>query len=816
MMTREMMTREMMKGVLMSAVLVVAVGARAFPQGDGSTSLLPSHSVSVPPATVVSSVLLDQYCSACHDDDLRSGGFALSELNLEQPRETAEQLEKVILKLNAGMMPPPGMPRPEAAAIDDFVAELEGAIDAAAAADPNPGRPILHRLNRTEYSNAVRDLLSLEIDAESYLPPDDMSEGYDNMSDVLTISPALLQSYMGTSGKISRMAVGDPEAAPVVETYVVPQAFSQMRHVPGTPFGTRGGTLVRHNFPADGEYTFWMSFYYASIGPLFGDNIPAEGEQIEVAIDGVRVALLDIPRKIKTVDDVRTEPIKVRAGPHDVSATFIERGAGPVEDFVMPFERVLVDLSTGHFPGLTGLPHLRNLGINGPYNVTGVSPIPSHEKIFVCRPADDTEETSCARQIVSKLARQAFRRPVTDQDVEPLISYFRSGREQGDFDAGIRLALQAILADPEFLFRFERDPEGAEPGTNHRTTDLELASRLSYFLWSSAPDDELITVAAEARLSDPAVLEQQVRRMLANPKVETLSTNFASHWLRLQNLKDIHPDAYLFPDWDYNLTQSMRRETEMFFDSIVREDRSIIDLLDGDYTFVDGRLARHYEVPNVVGNRFRRVGRVNGERRGLLGQGSILTLTSMANRTSPVLRGAWIMEVILGTPPPNPPANVPPLEENETGQKLLSVRERLESHRANPACGACHNIMDPLGFSLENFDAVGAWRAKDSGFPIDPSGTLFDGTDLAGPSGLREYLLRNQDLFVTNFTRNLLMYALGRVLHHYDMTTVREIVRRAGAEDNRFSSFVMAIVNSTPFQFRRVEAPLTEEDAARH
>ena len=804
----------MMERMLPSAVVVIVSAAMAFAQADGSISMLGSHRASAQPPAAVNSALLDQYCSACHDDDLRSGGFALSELDLEQPGEAAERLEKVILKLKAGMMPPPGMPRPEAAAIDAFVAELETSIDAAAAADPNPGRPILHRLNRTEYSNSIRDLLGLEINAESYLPPDDMSEGYDNMSDVLTISPVLLESYMGTAGKISRMAVGDPEAAPVVETYVVPQAFSQMRHVPGTPFGMRGGTVVRHNFPADGEYTFWMSFYYASIGPLFGDNIPAEGEQIEVAIDGERVALLDIPRDIKTVDDVRTEPIKVTAGPHDVSAAFIERGVGPVEDFVMPFERVLVDLSTGHFPGLTGLPHLRNLGINGPYNVTGVSPIPSHEKIFVCHPDDHTEEISCAREIVSKLARQAFRRPVTDQDVDQLMFYFRSGREQGDFDAGIRLALQALLADPEFLFRFERDPEGAEPGTNHRITDLELASRLSYFLWSSAPDDELITVAAERQLSDPAILEQQVRRMLASRKAETLSTNFASHWLRLQNLKDIHPDAYLFPDWDYNLTQAMRRETELFFNSIVREDRDIIDLLDADYTFVDGRLARHYGVPNVVGSRFRRVGRSNSERRGLLGQGSILTLTSMANRTSPVLRGAWIMEVILGTPPPNPPANVPPLKENETGQKLLSVRERLELHRASPVCGACHNIIDPLGYSLENFDAVGAWRTKDSGFDIDPSGTLFDGTPIAGPTDLREYLLRNQDLFVKNFTRNLLMYAMGRVLHHTDMFAVREIVRHAGAEDNRFSSFVMAIVNSTQFQMRRVEGLPMEEDAA--
>jgi len=754
--------------------------------------------------------LFDQYCVSCHNDRTRQGDLSLADVDPGHPAEHTAVLEKVILKLRAGLMPPPRRPRPDEATLEGFVDGLEREIDRAAVADPNPGRPVLHRLNRTEYGNAVRDLLGLEVNVEALLPPDDMSQGYDNMSDVLTVSPALLEGYISAAGKISRLAVGDPGATPLVETYLIPQAVSQMSRVPGAPFGTRGGTVVTHNFPADGEYIFRMSFYYSSIGPVFGDNIPAEGEQIEIAVNGERVALLDFDRKMKTTEDLRTPPIRIAAGPQTISAAFIQRAAGPVQDFVMPFERALADLSTGHFPGLTGLPHLRNLGIDGPYDVTGVSETASRQLIFSCRPetatATASDELPCAREIIARLARKAFRRPITDRDLAHLLGLYDSGRAEADFDSGVRTALQAILADPEFVFRFERTPSGVDAGASYRVSDLELASRLSFFLWSSIPDEPLLAAAELGRLSDPAELGRQTRRMLDDPRSETLSTNFASHWLRLQNLRDAHPDVYLFPDWDQNLNRSMQRETELFFDSIVREDRSLLDLLAADYTFVDQRLATHYAIPNIVGPRFRRVSIADEQRRGLLGHASILTLTSVSNRTSPVIRGAWVLDVLLGTPPPKPPANVPPLEENETGRQHLSVRERTVEHRANAFCATCHNIIDPVGFSLENFDAIGAWRTKDSGFPVDPSGTLYEGTPVDGAVSLRRFLLDNQGLFLSNFTRNLLMYASGRVFQPYDMPAVRAIVRDAAQQDHRFSAYVMGVVTSTPFQMRRADA----------
>ena len=765
----------------------------------------PSTSSSSASFSVGRKALVDDYCVTCHNDDMRLGNFSLETVDLAAPGSFAEPLEKVALKLRAGMMPPAGMPRPDAADLEAFIAGLESSIDADAAAKPNPGRPVLHRLNRTEYKNVIRDLLALDVNVQSLLPPDDMSQGYDNMSDVLTISPTLLDGYIRAAGKLSRLAVGDPGAAPAVETYVVPQAISQLRHVDGAPFGTRGGLVVRHHFPADAEYVIVVAFYHRSLGEIFGDNKPAEGEQVEIAVNGERVAIFDIDRKMRETDSLRTPPLRIKAGPQTISAAFVQRVEGPVQDFVMPFERALADLSTGNVAGLTGLPHLKTLGIDGPYNATGVSDTESRRRIFSCHPATASAEASCADEIFSNLARRAFRRPATEDDLGRLMPLYESARGLSGFEAGITAGLQAILADPEFLFRFERTPRAVAPGENYRVSDLELASRLSFFLWSSAPDDELISLASERKLGNPAVVDQQVRRMLVDPRSEALSTSFATHWLHLQNLEDAHPDVYLFPDWDYNLTVSMRRETELLFDSIVREDRSVFDLLTADYTFADERLAKHYGIPNVIGNRFRRVPVVDENRRGLLGQGSILTLTSLANRTSPVVRGAWILDVLLGTPAPRPPANVPPLKENETGGKHLSVRERLEEHRANPACSACHAIMDPLGYSLENFDAVGAWRFKDSGFDIEPSGSLFDGTEVNGPGGLRRYLLDSETLYLRNFTRHLLMYALGRVVQHYDMPTVRAIAREAAENDHRFSSIVLGIVKSAPFRLRRAE-----------
>lgn len=753
--------------------------------------------------------LLRQYCAACHNDRTRTGGLSLDGADPDRPELDPGTFEQVILKLRTGVMPPEGRPRPEAPVIAAFIDQLEARLDRAAAAAPNPGRPILHRLNRTEYANAVRDLFGLEIDTTSLLPADDMSQGYDNMSDVLTVSPTLLESYLTAAGRIARMALGDPEATPSVDTYVVPQAFSQMRHVPGTPFGTRGGMAVTHNFPADGDYVFRLSFYFASIGAFFGDNIPAEGEQIEIAVNGERVALLDLDRKMRTTDVLRTEPIPIRAGPQRISASFIQRAAGPVQDFVMPFDQALADLSTGHFPGLTGLPHLRNLGIDGPYDVTGVSETPIRLQLLACRPEPDATpgaEAACADELLSRVARRAFRRPLTDSDRERLLGFYDEARGDAGHEAGIRMGLQAILADPEFLFRFERTPPGVAPGENHPLSDLELAARLSFFLWSSLPDEELIDVAAVGRLSDRDVLQAQVRRMLADPRAESLSTNFASHWLRLQNLQDVHPDVFLYPNWDLKLNASMRRETEMLFDSIVRADRSVTDLISADYTFVDQRLAEHYGVPNVIGNRFRRIPVADDARRGVLGHASILSLTSLANRTSPVIRGAWILDVLLGAPPPRPPADVPPLDENEHGEEPATMRERLATHRASPACSSCHRIMDPVGFALENFGPTGAWRTRDGGEPIDAADVLFDGTEVAGPADVRRFIERHEESFVTNFTRNLLMFALGRVLEPTDMPAVREVVRRAAADEHRFSSFVTGIVASPPFTMRRADS----------
>jgi len=753
--------------------------------------------------------VLKRYCLGCHSGRMPSAGLSLEHVDPTDPVADVETFEKILLKLQTGMMPPSGSLQPDGDTRRSLIADLESRIDEAYEARPSPGRPVLHRLNRAEYANAVRDLLGVEVDVDGLLPADDMSQGYDNMSDVLTVSPTLLESYLTAAGKISRLVIGDPDATPTVETYVVPQAFSQMRHVPETPFGTRGGIAVRHHFPADGNYVFRLSFYFASIGAFFGDNIPAEGEQIEIAVNGERVALLDLNRKMRTTDVLRTVPISIKAGPQLISASFIQRAAGPVQDFVMPFDQALADLSTGHFPGLTGLPHLRNIGIDGPHEVTGVSPTPSRERVLTCRPSRNSEDTQCADQILSTIASRAFRRPLTEIDRNRLIEFFNTGRSEGDFEDGIRLGLQSILADPEFLFRFERTPDDIVPGENYTVSDLELASRLSFFLWSSIPDEELLAVAAAGQLSDSAELERQVLRMLADEKSKTLSTNFAAHWLRLQNLNDVRPDVFMYPNWDLNLTRSMRRETELLFDSIVRNDGNVMELVKADYTFVDQRLAEHYGLPGVIGNRFRRVTVADEARRGLLGHSSVLTLTSLANRTSPVIRGAWVMDVLLGTPPPRPPANVPPLDENEHGEVPSTMRERLALHRASPACASCHRIMDPIGFALENFDPIGAWRTRDSGMMIDASDRLFDGTAVDGPSSLRQYLEKSEDLFIGNFARNLMMFALGRVLQPTDMAAVRRVAERASTHDNEFSAFVLGIVSSPPFMMRQAEALAT-------
>ena len=755
---------------------------------------------------------LNQYCAYCHNDQLLRGNMTLTRLDLEHIDQTSELAEKAVRKLRVGLMPPPGMPRPNAEIVKAFAASLETAIDRAAAAHPNPGRPALHRLNRTEYANSVRDLVGVQVDVSALLPPDDMSHGFDNMADVLTVSPTLMEGYIRAAGRISREAVGEPEALPITSTYSIPRVASQNRHVDGTPFGTRGGLSVVHNFPADGDYVFKIGYYYTPTGPLFGVN-QGKGQQLEIAVNGERVALIDVnPALTLAKDGVKTPPIPIKAGEQRISASFLLKADGPIEDEFAMVEQTLVDVSAGAVPGVTTLPHLHELSITGPTNVTGVSDTPSRLKIFTCRPAAGSDEIPCARRIISALARQAYRRPVTDRDIEDLLNFYQTGRNQGSFDSGIRTAIQAILASPEFVFRFERVAPTAAPGSNVRISDLELASRLSYFLWSSAPDDQLLTAASQGKLKDPAVLQQQVRRMLADARSDALSTKFADQWLHLQNLNDANPDLYLFPNFDKTLAQSMKRESELLFDNVMREDHSVLDLLTADYTFVDERLARHYGIPNVMGGRFRQVPVTDDNRKGLLGHAGILMLTSTAIRTSPVQRGKWVMEVLLGTPPPPPPPNVPALPENSEGRtghiaKPLSVRERMEQHRADANCAGCHKLMDPIGFALENFDAVGVWRTNDSGLPIDAAGNMFDGAKLNGPASLRRAVLSHSDAFLGTFTENLLAYGLGRVIDYRDMPVVRAIDRDADKNNHRFSTYILGIVNSPPFQMRRTEEP---------
>ncbi len=748
---------------------------------------------------------IQQYCSGCHNERLKSGGFSWAGIDLTHPSSSAESIEKAIRKVRAGMMPPPGMPRPADSALKTFASSLEHSVDQAALANPNPGRPALHRLNRTEYGNVVRDLLGFEVDVKSLLPPDDMSHGFDNMSDVLTVSPTLMEGYMRAAGRISRLAVGDPEAAALTTTYSISRVISQTRHTEGSPWGTRGGTSVVHNFPADGDYVFKLGFYYSPTGPLFGLN-QGKGQQIEVAVNGERAALIDVDPNWKlATDGVKTKPIHIKAGPQRISASFLQIADGPIEDEIRMAEQSLVDVSAGTVPGITTLPHLHELSVTGPLKVAGISDTPSRRRIFVCHPAPGADEIACAKKIVSNLARQAYRHVPSANDIEALLGFYQSGRNNGDFETGIRTALQAILASPQFVFRFERQPAALEPGSVYRISDVELASRLAFFLWSSSPDEPLLAAAAAGTLHRPDTLEAQTRRMLADPRSEALTKNFAYQWLRLQNLRDVSPDLFEYPDFDRTLSLAMLQETEMLFDTIRRDDRPITELLDASYTFVNERLAMHYGIPNILGNRFRRVTLKDPNRYGLLGHGSVLMITSTATRTSPVQRGKYVMEVLLGTAPPAPPPNVPALKESAELAKPQSVRERLEEHRKNPACASCHKLMDPIGFALENFDVTGAWRANDSGSKIDSSGELFDGVKLDGPASLRRAILNHSDAFLGTFTENLLAYGLGRVVDYPDMPFVRQIEHEAARKENRFAAFVLGVVKSTPFQVRKAD-----------
>jgi hypothetical protein len=739
--------------------------------------------------------LLDQYCVTCHNQRVKTAGLMLDKMDVDHPSEGAEVWEKVVRKLRGGMMPPQGMPRPDKPTTDGFISWLETSLDRAAAAQPNPGRSPLHRLNRSEYANAIRDLLALNIDVTALLPADDEANGFDNIADVLKVSPSLLEQYLTASRQISSLAVGDPSTTPISQIYRVPPDLAQDEHIEGLPLGTRGGLLIHQNFPLDAQYDISVKLLRNIVGYITGLEWP---HQLEITVDGARVFLAPVggEEDNKMMDanlgiagdalDARLKArIPIKAGPRTVVVTFLRKNSAESVEPLQPFTRDL-DLQN-----MNGIPLIDYVDITGPFQATGPGDTPSRRQIFSCRPANTGEEMPCARKILTTLTRRAYRRPVTEKDLELPLRFYQDGRTGGSFDAGIEAALRLILADPKFLFRSESETPNI--------SDLALASRLSFFLWSSLPDDQLIEIAAQGKLKDQPVLEHQVKRMLADPRADALVSNFAGQWLFLRNLQSSVPDRDTFPDFDDNLRQAFRRETELFFASIMREDRSVLDLLNADYTFVNQRLAEHYGMPNIYGSQFRRVKLVDENRRGLLGQGSILTVTSYPNRTSPVLRGKWILENILGTPPPPPPPNVPALKENSEGSKPLPMRALLEEHRKNAACASCHRIMDPLGFSLENFDGIGQWRTKEPGGVVDASGQLADGTKVDGPGALRKALLSHPDQFVETMSEKLLTYALGRGLEYYDMPAVRSIAHDAARNNYRFTSLIMGIVNSTPF-----------------
>jgi hypothetical protein len=767
-------------------------------------------------AALPDQALVQKYCTTCHNDRAKTGGVSFEGVSVAEAGAHSEIWEKALVKLRGGMMPPQGMPKPDDAAMNAFIVSLENTLDAQARKSPDPGFKPVHRLNRTEYGNAIRDLLDLEVDVTDLLPADDESHGFDNIAGVLRVSPSLLEQYLSAAGKISSLAVGT-DTDLIRSAYRVPPDDSQEDHVEGLPLGTRGGLLFTHQFPQDAEYEFAVFLTRNIVGYMTGLEFP---HQLEITLDGERVFITQVggeadnlasdrnmSETANQIDARLKTKVKVSAGPHMVGVTFIRRNAAESDEPLQPHER------NHDLQDMNGLPLIDHVNVTGPFEPTGPGDTPSRRRIFACRPATDpaksrrsaqdiqASEVGCARTILSTIARRAYRRPVTDADMAPIMALYAEGRKKGNFDKGIEHGLRLVLANPKFIFRTETSP----PASTARVSDLELASRISFFLWSSIPDDTLLNLAAQNRLNQPAVLSQQVRRMLADQKARALVDNFASQWLLLRNLKNHVPTPGDFPNFDNELRQAFRRETELFVESIIREDRSVLDLLNANYTFVNERLARHYRIPNIYGSHFRRVTLKQDERRGLLGQGSILTVTSYPNRTSPVLRGKYILENILGTPPSPPPPNVDTTLEQKQGEEPKSVRALLEQHRRNPTCASCHRVMDPLGFALENFDGVGEWRLKETGGPIDSTGQMGTGTSVDGPVGLRKAILAQPEMFVRTLTDKLMTYGLGRGVEHKDKPIVRAVARDAALQNYRFSSIVLGIVNSAPFQMKKAQ-----------
>jgi mono/diheme cytochrome c family protein len=796
----------MFKPVLMSVgsawlTLVTFAGSPQIQAASGQTAGAPAAAAPAPRAVV------DKYCVSCHNDRLKTAGLVLDKADITSPSTHAEIWEKVVRKLRTGAMPPAGLPRPDKATSTALISFLENAIDREAEARPDPGATdTFHRLNRAEYQNAIRDLLALEVDVSALLPADDMSHGFDNAAG-MKMTPTLLDSYMAAARQVGRLAIGSPAIRTTAETFRLKADLSQDVSFDALPIGTRGGTAIRYNFPLDGEYEFTLE----TLGTT------ADEHQLELSIDGERIRVFTLkPRRPAAVAGY-DEPeaglqvrVPVKAGPRLVGVTFVKKSAALAETLREPFDRPHAE------GGVRLQPAVDSVTITGPFGATGPGDTPSRQRIFSCHPEGGSRDggrvlsdpARCARQILSTLARRAYRRPVTDAEVRELLDFYDEGRTKSGFEAGIEMAVRRLLVSPEFLFRVEADPPRAAAGSVYRLSDLDLASRLSFFVWSSIPDDELLDVAAKGTLSQPAVLERQVRRMLADPRADALAANFAGQWLYLRTIEGSSPDVYSFPNFGDNLKQDLRRETEMFFQSILRENRSVLDLLTADYTFVNERLAKHYGFPNVYGSHFRRVKIADPNRRGLLGQGSILTVTSLADRTSVVGRGKWILENILGAPPPPPPMVVPPLPERESKAegKILTLRERMEQHRANPTCASCHARMDPLGFALENYDATGQWRTRDGSTVIDASAILPDGTKFEGPNGLRTMLVGQSEQVVTAVTEKLLIYALGRGVEYYDAPAVRKIVREAAGSGYSLQSLVLGVAKSTPMRMRKVRS----------
>jgi hypothetical protein len=760
----------------------------------GSAALI----CSAAPVSTLPSAVFTKYCVTCHNARLKTGGFVLDPADLEHAGARAEVWEKVVQKLRAESMPPAPLPRPDEATYNSTAAWLETELDRASAEHVEIGKlPLLHRLSRTEYENAIRDLLGVdalpkEMDYSLLLPSDNASSGFDNIADLLFVSPTAMESYLEAARKISRLAIGDPSMPVMVNTYRLSGEHTQDIHVQGLPFGTRGGLGVRTDVPLDGEYVFKIELA----------RPPREPDQLEITVDGARAQLVDIGEKAQPGAPRGFGPPKpleihvaLKAGPRMIGVTFVQKTEARDEDTVRPRMRgrgteVAIEMVT----------------ISGPYKGQAASDTPSRRRIFVCRPTSAADETACAKRILSTLERRAYRRPVTDADLQDVMPFYTAGRKDGSFDRGIEQAVERLLVSPQFLFRIERDPSNIAPGTPFRVSDLELASRLSFFIWSSIPDDELLNVAIRGKLKDPAVLEHQVRRMLDDPRAESLVTNFAEQWLYIRDIDAKKPDELLFPDFDETLRDAFRHETDLFLDSVLLHgNRSVLDLMTANYSFLNERLAKHYGIPNVEGTYFRRITfSPENPRGGLLGQGSILTLTSYATRTSPVLRGKWILENILSSPPPPPPPNVPALktEANDTG-KPLTMRQAMVAHRANPVCASCHARMDPIGFAMDNFDAVGQWRDGDAGQPIDASGVLPDGTKFNGVMELKKALLKHPQQFVQTVAEKLLMYGISRNVQYYDQPAVRAIVQQAQMSNYSFASLVLGVVKSAPFQMRK-------------